>query len=213
MSTTTPSWTDNTNAIAALIVEVAEEPAQSGAEATIDLTSVFGAWMWCHAGRTDSSALTGTAVRFNIRRTSASILSPNSSFSRVGGSVTAADTTVDANSADGTVTLNVTDTTGFAAGDLIAIMDPTPAVTRLEFHRISKVTNAGAGGELILDDRLGVAHTAAQADIVTNQADLFQLWLPGGSNYSVAIDYGGASAGSDVAARMFYQTYDSLGTV
>ncbi len=212
-TTTTPSWTDNTDVIAAIALDAAETPFDVLANASLNLQSKFGAWCFAQIGRTDNTAFTGNPPRFFARRSAAARNSPNGPFERTGNTITAADTTVDATSAADQEILNVTDTTGFVADDLIAIMDPTPGPARLEFHRISKVTNPGAGGELVLDGTLSVEHTAGQADLVTNQADLFQFWIPGGAIYQMGFDYGGASAGSTVIVRAFVQTLDNLGTV
>lgn len=208
MGSIIPSWTDDTTVIAAIILDALEAPMAINANGTLNLIAKRGAWLYAQAGRVDDTAITGEPVLFYARRFANGQHPPLGPFERVGGSTTAADTTVDADSASSQHILNVTNTTGFAGGDLICIMDPTPAVTRLEFQRVSHVTNPGAGGELVLDNLLENTHTAAQADIVVNQADLFQMWLPGGSNYDMGFDYGLCTAGPSLAVRAFVQEYD-----
>lgn len=210
MSTTTPTWTGTNSLIADEVVDIGETIADHSANATWDLRTKFGGWLYLAVAREDDTAI-DTAIRLNVRREYNGIATVNSSFSRVGGDVTAADTTVDGDSANGQGVLQVTNTTGFAAGDFIAIGDMTDG-TRLEFRRVAKVTNPGAGGELVLDDTLENTHTAVQGDVVTNQADLFQMWLPGGAQYTIQADYGEATSGPAVVVRARGQTYDSLGS-
>ncbi len=207
MSVTTPDWSGVTTDIAAQMISALQEPKLSGAEGSIGLGSKFGAWVWCHAGRADATAITGNPIRFNIRPSANTIVHPVSPYDRVGGSTTATATTVDATSAAAGTQLNVTTTSGFLIDELIAIMTTGPSVTNLEFKRIARIDNPGAGGELILDEPLEFEHV--NTDIVTNQADLFFFWLPGGITYTTGIDYGGCSAGPDIAARILYKTYDS----
>ncbi len=211
MSSSVPSWTDFNAEIFALIVAPTKAP-DEGLEstATVALQGKYGAWLWFQAGRTDNVAITGNPVRFNVRRGSSTFGLPNSPFSRVGGNTTAVATTVDTESHAADLPLNVTDTTGFTIGDYIAIMTAGPSVTNLEFHRISRIDNAGASGELVLDTALEFLRPVT--DIVTNQADLFQMWLPGGANYEIGIDYGGCSAGPSLAARVFSQIWNNITT-
>jgi hypothetical protein len=82
---------------------------------------------------------------------------------------------------------------------------------RLEFARIAKITNPGAGGELVLDDTLVNAHTAVQGDIVSTQPDLWQIWLPGGAQYTISADYG-LSTGSDLVVRATGQSWNVVTT-
>lgn len=209
MSDTVPSWTQ-VSEISNEVVDVGETVQDHAAESTIDLSAKFGMWLQIQVAREDNTAI-DVPVRINVRREPSGVNFPNSPLSRVGGTVTAADTTVDGNSAAGQGILNVTDTTGFAAGDFIGIGSMSDGV-RLEFARIAKVTNPGAGGELVLDSFLEIAHTAAQADIVTNQADLWHMWLDGGESYHIFADYGEAASGPDLVVNVQGQTYDKLVT-
>ena len=63
---------------------------------------------------------------------------------------------------------------------------------------------------LVMDSPLGFAHTAAQADNVTRQADVFSpVWLHGGALWEAVIDYGAATSGADYVAQALAQVYDS----
>ncbi|MCP4248074.1 MAG: hypothetical protein GY778_13590 [bacterium] len=205
MADFTPSFTDDVEVIADGTVA---KGAISGG--TIDLRAVFGAFLFIALGRGGATAL-GTAISVQVRPTLGNNAKahPNSGSSRSSSTAAATSTTVDGDSASGQTTLNVTSTTGFAAGDLICIQDSGGGVTRLEWARISKITNPGAGGELILDRNLQYTHTAAQADTIRNQADVFSaIWLPGGNLYEVIVDYGAAATGDTATLRVRAQRYD-----
>ncbi len=209
MSDTIPNWPVSTP-INDEVVDVLETPADHSASGSIDLSAKFGAWLFISVAREDATAV-AAGIRINVRRTDGTRAVKNSPFSRVGGTVTAVLTNVDADSASGQSVLNVTTTTNFAVDDFIAIGDPSDG-SRLEFARIAKITNPGAGGELVLDTVLEFTHTAVQGDQVTTQADLWQMWLPGGDNYIIEADYGRAATGPDVVVRAIAQIYNKLVT-
>ena len=208
MSTITPVWTDEVSVIAASEVAAGNTQADVAAlGASAGGAAKFASRLMLQVGRVAVTAITGNPFQFHIRpMTTSPITHPTDTLSRVGGSTAAVDTNVDGDSTG--TTLNVDDTTGFAIGDKIMIVSAT-GVDRLEFHTVAKITNPGEDGELILVESLEQEHTAVQGDLVTSQADLWTILLPGGTDWDVIGDYGGASAGPGVIVRAFEQTYDS----
>jgi hypothetical protein len=209
MATTAPTYTDNVAVIAATVLARG-----SVARGTLDLRSKFGADLFIKIGRGGTTALTN-GVNVLVRKVvnndgaSAGASHPTGGYESLSTTAAATSTTVDADSNSGQAVLNVTSTTGFAAGDIICIQDAGAGVTRLEFHRVSKITNPGASGELNLDRNLTFTHTAAQADTVRNKSDVFApIWVRGGSLVAVVIDYGDDSAGESVTVQALAQTYD-----
>lgn len=208
MSETIPDWADNVSALAPAIITAGDAPGDGGGFRNfVDLKAKFGAWLFIGGGRA-AAGTQDAPLRYNVRRISNTVVFPNSPFSRVGNEVTSDSTTVDATSTAGGFTLNVTNTSGFVAGDLIVIMDTGPSVNNLEFCRVARVDNPGAGGELIVDQQLQFTHDSP--DIVSNASDIFQMWLPGGSIYDFGFDYSSSSSGPDIGAMMKLQTFDSF---
>ncbi len=210
MSTTVPSVSGDQEVIA----DATLARGSLSGRATIDLQSKPGAFLFVSLGRGGTAAI-DVAISVEIRPTLGddAKIHPNSSISRQSSVAAATSTTVDGDSAASQKILNVTTTAGFAAGELICIQDAGGGVTRLEWAKISKITNPGAGGELILQNDLAFAHSAAQADTVRNQADCFPaIWLPGGQNYEVFVDYGPAAAGDTITIRARSNVVDSYDT-
>jgi hypothetical protein len=211
MASVTPVWTDSTVVLAPQVLARG-----STVRGTLDLRAKFGAFLHLEMGRGGTTALTN-GVDILVRQLwdgdSAATHSPTQPAGMpalLSSIVAATSTTVDADSNAAQATLNVTSTTGFAAGDIICIQDAGGGVTRLEFHRVSKITNPGASGELVLDRNLVFTHTGAQADTVRNKSDVFApIWMPGGSYYEVIFDYGDDSAGESVTLSALAQTWDS----
>jgi len=213
VSTTYPSVTDDVQVVADAVVALGAMSDRG----TIDLRgspAKVGAYLFVAIGRGGSTAI-GTAVNVIVRPTLGNDAKahPNGLCDRVSSVAAATATTVDANSAAGQNVLNVTSTTGYTAGQCISIQDGDDGVTRLEFARISKITNAGASGELVLDRNLQYEHTAAQADKVRNQADVFSdIWLAGGKLWEVRFDYGASATGEAITVRARAQQIDNWTT-
>lgn len=208
MATVNPVFTDAVSVVAAQVLARG-----STVRNTIDLRQEFGAYLFVKIGRGGTTALTN-GVDVLIRRllnndgASAGAAHPAGTPALLSSTTAATSTTVDADSNSGQATLNVASTTGFAAGDIICIQDSGGGVTRLEWQRISKITNPGAGGELVLDRNLTFTHTGAQADTVRSKADVFApVWLPGGALWEVVFDYGDDSAGESVTVQALAQTW------
>jgi hypothetical protein len=180
------------------------------ARGTLDLTSEFGAWLMIAVGKGGTATFTaGAAVAIvpSIAQAGPSThihansnLSRNQNLATVNGNTTCATS----DSAAGSSTLNVASVTGFSAGDLICIQDAGGGVTRLEFARISKT----ATGVLTLRNNLQYTHTAAGADTVRNQADVFpRIWVPGGDIIEVVIDYGAETNADSIVAEVIVTPY------
>jgi hypothetical protein len=206
MATLTPVWTDNVSVVAAQVLARG-----STVRGTIDLRGKFSATLFGKVGRTGTSALTNGVVLLARRvinndspRAGGVHPSPDRQlYSVVEG---ASATTVSGDSAAGQAELQVDSVTGFAADDLICIRDADGGMTRLEWHRVSKVET----GILKLDRPLQFSHAAAQADSVHNKSDaFFPIHLPGGSLWEVIFDYGDDSAGESVVVQALAQTNDS----
>ena len=202
MASLRPVWIDNVSVIAAQTVAFG-----SVVRATLDLRLNYGAMLFVRLGRKGTAA-PSVAMKVQIRRMlnngAAGGEHPGAVIPLSGTNSTGHATTVNADSAAGQHVLNVASVTGFLPSDLICIYDLTFA--RLEFARVSKVS----GSTLVLDSPLGFTHTAAQADNVTRQADVFApVWLHGGALWEVIVDYGFPSSGADYVCQAFAQVYDS----
>lgn len=210
-NTVTPVYTDNIAVVAAQVLargSVASGTINTGGGGA---SMKFGAWLMLAVGRGGTTALTN-GVDVLIRRiinnnaATAGGVHPDSGQRRLSSTVAANSTTVSSDSNSGQAVLTVASGTGFAADDVICIQDSGAGVTRLEFHRISKIS----GGTITLDRNLQFSHTAAQADTVRNKADVFApIWLPPGSLYEVIFDYGDDAAGESVTIVGLAQSYDS----
>lgn len=201
-STVTPTWTDNVSVIAATTV------ANTGtARGTIDLRSKAGAYITIWIGRKGTTA-PGASILGLIRRVlnngTATPGGTSTPVSFSSGTAAINQTTINADASAAATSIVVASGTGFVAGDQICIYDS--GFTRLEFARVSRVS----GTTLYLDAPILYAHTAAQADNVSRQADFFgPVWIAGGSLVEVVVDYGTTATGSDVVVLAKAQTYDS----
>ena len=194
----TPSWTDNVSVIASQTVAV-----NALARGTLDLTTKVAAYIFIRFGRTGTAGL-GTGVMSLIRRTlnANTIAHPGSVFAVRGATAAAASSTVAIDSSAGQTTLSIASASGFAEEDYILIGAGT---AREEWARVSNV----ASNNLILDRNLTYAHTAAQADVVTNKAECYDpVWVVGGGILEVVVDHISAS-GESIRVEVLAQTYNS----
>ena len=195
-------WTDNVSIIPAVTLA----PGNS-TRGTLDLRLNFGAMLFIRLGRKGSTA-PNVSLKVQIRRLinngGAGGAHPGAVVPLASGIATGQATTVNVDSAAGQPILSVASVVGFIAGDIVCLYDA--AFARLEFARVSKI----AGSTLVLDSPLGFAHTAAQADNVTRQADVFSpIWLHGGALWECVVDYGAATSGADYVCQALAQVYDS----
>lgn len=198
---TTPSFTDNISIIAAAVMAKGATPVR----ANWDLRNAFGGRLLVDIGKGGTTALAvGASVQIRPLVNALAINRPGGT-TRAQNTTTAASTTcATSDSVLGQNALNVASVTGFAAGDIICIQDSGGGVTRVEWARVSKT----ATGILTLDDPLIYTHTAAGADTVRNRADSFApIWLPGGCEYEVIVDYGAETTGDNITYRVLGQLY------
>ncbi len=199
-----PFWTDDVSVLDAEVV-----PGNKSSLATLNLSGKRGAWLYVMIGKLDSTGVTGTPLGI-IVRSDGLTNHPNSNLSRVAGNVTAnGETAVDVDVAEFARVLSVAATTNFAIGDRIYI-GAADASARAE---IANVVAIDAGVSLTVDAELLFAHTAVQADIVVNKADVFsRIWIGGGSSMAIEANYLSASDGPDAWVKIWAQTYDGDGT-
>lgn len=177
------------------------------AEGSLDLRTKHGAYLHCRIGRGGTTALTN-GIDLLIRRTleNNAVAHPGPVAQHRSSTVAAAGTTVDTDSNSGQKVLQVASESGFVAGDFILIAGGS---AREEWARVSSTGST----ILNLDRNLQFTHTAAQADAVRNQADIFPpIWVMGGATYEVLFDYGDDAAGDTARVECKAQVYDSDST-
>ena len=199
MATTTPTWTDQGAVISSRAVS-----ATATYRTTVDLRTKIAARFFVTFGRTGTTAFTGTSPSFHVRpmaNNATSYRAPASPHSRQSGSVTAVAPTVNGATIAGATSFVVSSATSLAVGDILCL-SPGDA-NQEEWCRISRINST----TIYPDAPLINAHD--NGDTVTNQGDSWIIVVPGGCYYELIVDYGGASAGSDIRVQVHYQTYDS----
>ncbi len=203
MSVITPNWEDNVS-----LIEAKVTPGNSSGTTTLlDLRGKLGAWVYVALGRiTNASVDASLVVSIRGMINNEAINHSRSGLTRTMNTVTAdGNTTIDQSVSAGAREVFVAATTNFAVGDRIYIGATDGA--RAEF---ANVVGINSGVSLFVDEDIQLEHTAVQADVVLNQADVFdRIWVPGGANMSVQADYQSASSAPDVYVRVLAQTYDS----
>jgi hypothetical protein len=119
---------------------------------------------------------------------------------------TIASTVIAGTVADGVSTLIVTAMTNFAVGDLIAIFDAT--YTRLEFNQVMNASATPTPDEIYVASPVCYEHTAAQADVVIDNAGGWSVVLDGGCVYEIVVSYADDATGSDAVLQIMSQTLD-----
>jgi hypothetical protein len=84
------------------------------------------------------------------------------------------------------------------------VQDDGTKLPQLEFLRVSKYFSP----TLTVDAPFKASKISRE--LLTNQANCWSAWCPGGCVYSVVLDYGDDSAGKAVAVVCYTQTYDKL---
>ena len=105
----------------------------------------------------------------------------------------------------GTTNLVVSATTSIVAGDIIFI-DGTGGTGNSEWCMVAQNIDAT---HLLLDAPTQYAHNNV-ADHVRQKSDLYTVWLEGGAEYEMLIDYGASTTGEAIAAEALAQTFDSI---
>jgi hypothetical protein len=178
---------------------------------TIDLRTAFGAYLFVAVGRGGITALTN-GVNFIARRV------PNNDGIHI-----AADTVnfvssyaaailklvnYGAGYSSGVTTLTIDGTGTTIPGEVYCLWGvtvipaDTTALTAVEWLR---AVNTGSTTSITFDTTTKEAH--ADNEIITNKADAWCVWIPGGSVYEVIFDYGDDAAGESVAIVCYAQTY------
>lgn len=142
---------------------------------TLDLTAKYGAWLFPMIGRNAATALTRAAY-WGIRRSfnsSSTIRLPQNNYDFIGSTAAVNATTVASGGAAGATTMVLASGTGFAAGQMCLAQ---LAGARPEFFQIDNLTTA----TITIDDGGGFLVTHNASDVVTNGADVGNIWLPGG---------------------------------
>ena len=210
MANTAPSWTDNGTTVISPVA-LGRGNVKRG---TIDLRSKFGAYLFLGVGRGGTTALTN-GVNVEVRRmlNNGGILWPAAPhFAAL--TDTAAAYAKQINNAAGYAagsTDFAVDGTGTPAADedlcfwgaTAAAADGT-ALPNLEFLRVSKFSSP----TLTVDAGCKVAKI--DDELLTNRANGWSLWCPGGCTYEVVFDYGDDAAGDAVAVVCYAQTCDKL---
>jgi hypothetical protein len=185
------------------------------ARGTIDLRGKGGGKLFAAVGKGGTTALSAGALvgAFPLidqgggvlRKWSNTINKRQTNTTTVNGNTTCATS----DSAANQNVLTVASVTGFAAGDTILIQDAGGGVTRAEFGVISKIV----GSTLVLRENLEYAHTAAGADTVRNQADIFPMMeLDGGDQIEVVLDYGAEATGDSLTVLFLFTSFDGYAT-
>lgn len=210
-TTTTPKFIQNTFLAGSLATP--QVVTKGGlARGTLDLTNQFGAWLMVSVGKGGTSAFnSGLTIAISPALAQAgpsTKVHTNSNLNRTSNTTTCngASTCATSDSSAGQNVLTLGSSSGFAAGDLICVQDAGGGVTRLEFARVSKVS----GQTLVLRSNLQYTHTAAAADTVRNQADVFpRMWVAGGDTVEVVADYGAELTGDPMTVQVVATLYSS----
>lgn len=151
--------------------------ATPGTRIDLDLRGKWGANLTIKIGRNAASALT-RAAEMQIRKVLNSVASPNQNYDCISSIAAVNATTVSSGGASGAATMVLASGTGFASGQLCLAQ---LAAARAEWFTIddlatATITNSRGGG-------FTVTHNAS--DVVTNGADVFNVWLPGNTQYEI----------------------------
>ena len=154
--------------------------AAQGTLRTLDLTTKYGAWLYCCIGRRVATALTRFGY-ISIRSTSNNtLILPTPVLDAISSTATAISTTINGAVTIGDTSITLTSTTSFAVGDTLCIHSDDTLASRVEFVRVLAVTSATV---VLLERAVRVAHNVA--DRVTTLADVQKIYLPGGDHYDI----------------------------
>jgi hypothetical protein len=208
MANTGPSWSEST-----VISPVALAKGEVE-RATLDLRTKFGAFIFLGLGRGGTTALS-SGVNVEIRRTynnDGFILPGAPHFAALSDTVAAIVKLINngAGYAIGTSAFAI-DGTGTPVGDddlcfwgFDAVQADGTALPNLEFLRVSKFSNP----TLTVDTPCKIAKI--DNELITNKANSWNVWCPGGCTYEVIFDYGDDANGEAVAVVAYAQIYDKL---
>ena len=170
MATATPTAPTFSSQIAATSYSTSATP---GTTVQLDLTTKYGAWLHGRIGRNAATALTRAAFIAIRRTTNNTYIDPTSTYDMVSSTAAVSATTVSSGGASGATTMVLASGTGFAAGDVCCAQ---LAGARCEFFKITDLTSA----TITIDRSTGFRTSHSASDVVTNGADPFRVWIPGG---------------------------------
>jgi hypothetical protein len=203
-----PTWSDKVSVVA--VQKVANG---STARGTLNLGSVFGAYIFARVGRLSTTAPT-TGIYIRVRRyvfdsgNSRDIPHPTPLLTLQDTKTAANSTTISSLSAGPPGSFTLAATTGFGAAQTVCLVDSTTTPTRAEWHMTSKLS-----GSVLTLDR-GYANISS-GDTISNQAMVAApVWVDGGAgntNIEVIFDYGGEASSSPVVVEAWAQTLNTIG--
>lgn len=199
MSVAAPTWTLNAAAVLARTTLAAANINQF----TWDLRGKFMGRLYAAAGRAGTTAITGSPLSLIVRpiHNNGAHRFPVNPWGKIAGGVTALAPTISGTQNAPQSSLTLSSTTSMVAGDLICVGYNT---SNEEYCRVAKVTS----GTVILLDAPTI-NNHANAEVVTTQADIWIIPVPGGSLVEVVFDYGACSAGPTLSIQAWGETYDS----
>ena len=207
MADFTPVWTDSGTAVISARCMARNTIVRS----TVDLRTRIGAYLFAGVGRGGITALTN-GVNFIVRRVpnndgihiAADLINYLSTSAAAilklinyGSNYTAGVTAMVIDGTGTTITGEI-----WCLWGVTAIPADTTALTTMEFLRNCKVASTTS---ITFDTTTKQAHN--DNEILTNKADCWNIWIPGGSVYEVIFDYGDDAAGESVAIVCYSQTY------
>jgi hypothetical protein len=175
MATITPTSPTFSTPIAATSYSTSATP---GTTVTLDLKTSFGAWLHGRIGRNAATALTRAAY-IAVRRTDDStLIHPSNAYDMISSTAAVNATTVSSGGASGATTMVLASGTGFAAGQTCCAQ---LSGARCEFFQITDLATA----TITIDRSTGFRTTHNASDVVTNGADAFSIWIPGGDVWEI----------------------------
>ncbi len=176
MSTVTLTTPTYTQVLAPAVVATGNV----GTVNTLDLKTKRGAILIVRIGRRNGTALTRSGYVAVRRNDNDALVVPNTNrdcLIPLGASI--GSQTVSSGGGTGATTVTLGANTNFAVGDTICLASDDSSANRVEFARIVAI----ATNTLTLERAFRTTHNAA--DRVTTQAEVFEVFLPGGDIYEI----------------------------
>lgn len=149
-----------------------------GTTVTLDLTAKSGALLYVRIGRNAATALTRSAYVAIRRQCNNLYFFPSSSYDCVSSTAAVNATTVSSGGAAAATTMVLASGTGYAAQQVCCA---NLSGARIEFFSIDDLSTA----TITVDRSAGFRITHNASDVVTNGADTFAVWIPGGDIWEI----------------------------
>lgn len=144
-----------------------------GTTVTVDLTTKFGAWLYCRIGRTTTSALTNAAYIAIRRQVNNTLIYPSVNYDFVSSIAAVNSTTISSGGSSSNTSIVLAAGAGFTNRQIICIHS---SGARVEFAAL-----IGLSASTVWVDRsVGFRLTHNASDVVSNGADVGNVWIPGG---------------------------------